>query len=119
VAPAVDEREADSFDRIIAYLVDIEARAALLRREYPSIRVVDARLEEITDPAAARRLVEELGLEWTNAVAAACRRRKNRRAHKKRIVGRQVDLAYCRDRLERYLELARQRSLPVPHGFLD
>ena len=117
VAPAVEEGEADSFDRIIAYLIDIEARAARLRERYPATPVVAARLEEISEPAGARRLVDQLGLEWTDAAAAVCARRKNRRAGKKRIVGQPVDVAYCRERLDHYLELARRRSLPLPNGF--
>ena len=119
VPPVVPEHEADAFDRIIAYLADIEARAALVRRKYPTVPVVEARLEEISDPQGARRLVEELGLRWTDAAAAVCARRRNVRARKKRIIGTQVDLDYCRERLDRYVARARERSQPLPDGLLD
>lgn len=117
VAPAVDETEADAFDRIIAYLIDIEARAGLLRERYPGTAVIPARLETIGEPEGARALLEALDLEWTEAAAAVCARRENVRAAAKRLIGRTVDLDYCRERLDRYLMLARQRSLPIPDGF--
>lgn len=116
VPPVVDEAAADSFDRIIAYLIDVEARGARLREQYPDVPVVTARLEEIGDPSGARALVEKLGLEWTDAAAAVCERRENVRAERKRSIGSTVDLDYCRERLDRYLQLARRRSIELPDG---
>jgi len=63
--------------------------------------------------------VEELDLKWTDAAAAVCARRRNVRARKKRIIGTQVDLDYCRERLDRYVARARERSQPLPDGLLD
>ena len=112
--PAVDEAEADSFDKIIAYLVDIEARAAALRCRYPDVPTETVRIEELEDPDVARRLIDRLGLEWTTESAEVCARRANRRAEMKRVIARDVDVAYCRERLERYVELAGARSIPLP-----
>jgi hypothetical protein len=119
VPPAVDEADADAFDRIIAYLIDIEARAALLRERYPETPVIPARLETIAEPAGARALLQALGLEWTDAAAAVCTRRANARPSVKRLIDRPVDLDYCRERLERYLARAHERALPIPEGIGD
>jgi hypothetical protein len=116
VPPAVEAHEADDFDRIIAYLIDIEARAERLRVRYPATTVVKAQLEEITDPMGARRLVGDLQLEWDDAVAKRCSQRRNTRDRQKRAANRPVDLDYCRDRLQRYVALAKERSLPLPEG---
>lgn len=114
VAPAVEEADADSVDRIIAYLVDIEARAERLREDYPETPVISVRLESLSDPDHARGLVEQLGLDWTDTAAAACAQRANVRADRKRLINRSVQLDYCRERLDRYLSLARRRSIPLP-----
>lgn len=119
LTPAVPRADADAFDRILAYLADIEARAAMVRQKYPETPMFAVDLEEIAAPPGARRLVEQLGLEWTDEVAATCGQNANTRRDRKAAVDRNVDLEYCRKRLARYVETARQRDLPVPDSFLD
>lgn len=117
--PAVPRADADAFDRTLAYLADIEARAAMVRQRHPETPLFPVDLETVGEPAGARRLVEQLGLRWTDAAAATCERRTNARQARKEAVGRTVELDYCRERLERYVEMARQRDLPVPGCFVD
>jgi len=91
LSPAVPRGDADSFDRILAYLADIEARAAMVRQKYPETAFYPIELEKIGEPDGARRLVGQLGLQWTAAAEATCRRRANLRRDRKEAVGRTVD----------------------------
>ena len=100
-APAEDQA-LDQFDRCIAYLQDIDARAARFRRDYPWVVVHDVRLEDIVAPEGVLALFERLRITSTVRTAEVAGQVINDRIRTKERISNPTDLEQCRRRLEEY-----------------
>jgi hypothetical protein len=104
----------DQYDRSIAYLLDIEARAQRFKTEYPEVRTYEVRLEQLNDRRSVEQLFERLGLRPTPATDDLCGQKINERRPRKEKARNPTTIEECRDRIALYLEKARKRGIPVP-----
>jgi hypothetical protein len=114
-ARALDRDEAlDPIDRCIAYLYDIEARAARFRREHRRIPVHEVALTEIADPAGAEALFRQLRLTATALTPKVVGTIVNQRQPIKERIANPIELAECRRRLDEYVAQAAARGIALP-----
>jgi len=112
---AIDDDDAlDQYDRCIAYLYDIDARAARFRRDYPHILVHEVELQDILDTAGAQTLFERMRLKPTSRTAEVAGKIVNERQQVKERISNQTDLARCRRRLEEYAARADALGIITP-----
>ena len=104
----------DPVDRAIAYLIDIEARAARFAREHPRVRTHPVRCEHLNRLAGVEALFQRLHLAPTDLTRETCGRRINERLAIKARYGVSVDVAYCRDRIQHYLDRAHAQGIDIP-----
>jgi hypothetical protein len=115
VRPIAPEEELDPVDRIIAHLIDIEARGARFRAAHPEIPCVDVRIEELSRREGVDRLFDAFGLTPTSATEQiVAKGAVNLKEKAKRRVGAQVSEDECRRRIERYLDRAANLGIEVP-----
>jgi hypothetical protein len=107
--------ELDPIDRVIAHLVDIEARGERFRAANPQIPTVDVRIEQLGTEEDVERLFGALGLTTTDETSVAIGRRGIHKMKKwKSQIGISISLDECRQRIDRYVELASQRGIELP-----
>jgi hypothetical protein len=106
--------EMDLYDRCIAYLLDIEARACKFRSSYKGVRAHEAHLDDITKVDGARELFSNLRIRWSGQSERVCRQVINARDIYKGIAGNPVSLDLCKERIRTYVEKARQSGKFIP-----
>jgi hypothetical protein len=111
-ALAPDE-QMDQFDRCIAYLVDIEARARRFIRTYPEARVVETRLEQLNDWEHVRELFDRLEIEPTEKTREVTGKAVNQKSDRKLPQG-SVTTEQCLDRINQYLARCREKGIELP-----
>ncbi len=115
IDPPAPEASLTPLERIIAYLIDVEARAQRFLRRYPEANVFETRLERIgSDPAEIRRLFTWAGLKVSAESLALIGKRVNDRTQRKTTIGSAIGYVECRDAVTGYLERCRQAGIPVP-----
>jgi hypothetical protein len=114
--PAIaPDDQLDAVDRIIAHLIDIEARGARFRGAHPEVACVDARIEELSSPEGAARLFSSLGLTSTAATEAIVSGGAvNVKGKSKRRIGASISVDECRRRIDAYLARASAAGIEVP-----
>ncbi len=112
--PLGPDDELDQYDRCIAYLHDIEARADAFRRQRPEVAVHEIDLEDIVEATGAHALFRRLGLEPTERTAAVVGRVINRREAVKERIANPADLDECRRRIADYAARAAAAGLGLP-----
>ena len=118
VAKAIaSDRDMDQFDRCIAYLVDIEARAERFMQSYQSADIHEVHLERIVEHSGAIELLRSIGVTPTPETLKFVGSPINERAEIKEREGRRLDIHECEDRLQSYLERARGLGIELPARF--
>lgn len=112
--PLAPYDELDQADRIIAYLIDVEARAQRFRKLYPETPVVEARLEELNDLEKTRRMFAALDLRETPLTEQVVGRVVNDKPEHKKRVATPTTIDYCKERIEQYLDKCAKRGIEVP-----
>jgi len=105
--------EMDKYDRCIAYLLDMEARAQTFIEHNQKARIHEIRLEEITKVEGARKLYNVLALTYPDGLNMSLLE-KNQALDAKDYHNNSISLDYCRKRLEIYLEKAHQQDRKLP-----
>ena len=114
VAPALaPDGDLDQIDRIIGYLVDVEARARRFIARHPNTRVVSVRLAELNH-LKVRALFATLGLEEGPDMAKLVGGVVNSKPGHKRKVGKSVSIDYCHKRIQQYLAKCARQGLELP-----
>jgi hypothetical protein len=106
--------EMDLYDRCIAYLLDIEARACKFRSSYKGVRAHEAHLDDITKVDGARELFSNLRIRWSGQSERVCMQVINARDIYKGIAENPVSLDLCKERIRTYVEKARQSGKFIP-----
>ena len=112
--PLAPYDELDQADRIIAYLVDVEARAQRFRKQYPDTPVIEVRLEELNDLGKARTMFSELKLGETPLTQQVVGRVVNDKPEHKKRVANPTTIEYCRERIEQYVDKCTKRGIELP-----
>ena len=113
--PAIDQDDKlDSIDMAIAYLIDIEARSQRFKTEFPDIPTYELKLDMMPEKSYVRNFFKTAGLDYPNHADKLVGTKINERKSKKEMFGVQVDLAYCRKRLETYIQKAQKKGIQIP-----
>lgn len=104
----------DQFDLCIAYLLDIEARAARFREEYPEVPLYEVRLEELNRIEFVEEFFNRLHLVPTAATREVVGQSVNERRPRKEKIGNPATMEECQRRLAEYLKKAKARGINVP-----
>jgi hypothetical protein len=117
IPPLAPDDELDPFDRVIAHLIDVEARGERFRASHPEIPTFDVRIDELGAQEGVDRLFTGLGLSSTAETAQAIGTRGiNTKAKWKSRLGVSVSVDECRRRIDRYLVRAAHLGIEVPAG---
>ena len=115
--PCIDvDQNLDQWDLSIAYLIDIEARAKRFQQEYPGINTYEVRLEAFNNFAYVESLFEKLKITPTDETKKMYSQQINQRkgAKKKNTDVEDISLSYCQERIEQYIQKARDLNIPIP-----
>ena len=104
----------DPYDASIAYLLDIEARAQRFMRDYPRVRVHEARLEHLLRPEHVAAFFDRLALVPSERTWSLAGRRVNERVHRKEYFNNPTTLDECRRRLRAYVARAEAAGIAIP-----
>jgi tRNA(His) 5'-end guanylyltransferase len=115
VLPAIGpDTSLDQFDRCIAYLLDIEARAERFKREYPKVRTHDVRLEQLNEINFVEDLFARLGITPTGATRKLCGLTSNERQRRKEQIANPTTIDQCQTRLAEYIRKAEAHGIKIP-----
>jgi hypothetical protein len=104
----------DQYDRCIAYLLDIEARAQRFINTYPQVPVCQVRLEELNSNMRLSQFFEQLNLIPTSETYQLLGRRINAKTERKKLVNSKTNLDTCRKRIDLYIKRAKKIGIPLP-----
>jgi hypothetical protein len=105
----------DQYDRCIAYLIDIEARAIRFQKEYPLIPTHEVRLESLNNYEQIKELFKRLKITPTKNTEAIYTEKINQRSGTKiKYQEIPVSLNYCEERINRYINLATEKGIVIP-----
>lgn len=110
-----DDENLDQYDRCIAYLFDIEARAGRFQQDYPLVKIHETRLESLNNYSCVEKLFISLGITPTQETKEICGRSSNARIDRKKHFNISTDLNYCRERISMYIEKAKLMGILLPN----
>ncbi|MDJ0600026.1 MAG: hypothetical protein QNJ37_14435 [Crocosphaera sp.] len=116
--PCIDsDKNLDQYDLCIAYLLDIEARANRFREDYPHIKNHQVRLENFKHYEYIESLFKKLNITPTQATEEMYSQKINSRDKKKERRQKTVDILYCQERINQYLDKAKTMGISLPPNF--
>jgi hypothetical protein len=104
----------DQYDRCIAYLIDIEARAQRFLKDYPHIKVHNIRLEDLRSFDNVNRLWDDLTITCTRKTYKVFKKVINKRAKVKNEMRILTNMEYCHERMGSYIERAEAAGIQIP-----
>ncbi|ACB52082.1 unknown [Crocosphaera subtropica ATCC 51142] len=116
--PCIDSDEnLDQYDLCIAYLIDIEARGNRFRQDYPHIKNYQVRLENFQDYDYIESLFTKLTITPTKATQEIYCQKINSKNQKKERRQKKVDIVYCQERINQYIDKAKRMGIILPPNF--
>lgn len=113
--PCIDtDDRLDPCDRSIAYLIDIEARAQRFCQTYPQIKVHSVQIDSFNQLDFVLDFFEQIRLVPTKKTDTIYSKTFNTRSKRKEQIDYTVDIAYCRDRIDAYIKLAKEQGIQIP-----
>ena len=106
--------EMDQYEKCIAYLLDIEALARAFTLDHPEIKIHEITLDSITGTGGARQLFQDLGARWTEESDRLYSSVINRRMAYRSAIGACAPEAYCKERLNQYIQQAQVAGKSIP-----
>lgn len=111
----VPEASLTNIERIIAYLVDTEARAQRFLRDYPAANVFETRLELVgSETGEIVRLFSWAGLQVSDRTLALGGKPVNERVERKTVIGSATTYEVCAEAIVNYLERCRLAGIQIP-----
>jgi hypothetical protein len=106
----------DQYDLSIAYLIDIEARAIRFKKQYPYLKTYEIRLEAMNQFETIEQLFQALNITVTDQTKKIYSQKINQRLETKNKYSQDkiIDLSFCQERIDRYLEKAHSLNIPIP-----
>lgn len=104
----------DEFERTIAYLIDIEARAVRFSNVYKQNRIYNVKLSELNDIQKVKEMFGFFGMKLKNDTCSAVGKKANERTQHKDKVKRPIELNYCVERCHQYIKEAERMGIKVP-----
>ncbi len=114
IACAGSYPDMDQYDRCIAYLVDIEARAQRFKRDYPNVPTYEVRLKDLNSYDFVLNFFNKLGIKATKETKSIIGFSINERNQKKKDINNFAELEYCQERIIRYRQKAESMGIRMP-----
>ena len=108
------DEELDHYDRCIAYLIDIEARAQRFKKDYSSVKTHEIRLESLNNYDKVSNLFQDLRIIPTDKTKEIIGQVINDRNQRKREFNSKTDVEYCRERIALYFKKAKTMGISIP-----
>ena len=115
--PCIDiDSNLDQYDLTIAYLIDIEARFLRFKAQYLNTKLHEVRVESLNNFSNTKRFFEQLRITASQTTESLCVKQVNQRKQtKKKYSGdKEVDLNYCKERIENYIQKATVLNIRIP-----
>jgi hypothetical protein len=116
ISCAESYQDMDQYDRCIAYLIDIEARAQRFKKQYNWIKTYELRLEALSDFNYVSELFRDLNITPTEQTTEIIGKVINDRALRKLKFNNTADLDYCRKRIMSYIKRAESMGISLPQS---
>ncbi|MCF7859623.1 MAG: hypothetical protein K9N07_09955 [Candidatus Cloacimonetes bacterium] len=114
IEPLYDYDKMDQYDKIISYLIDIEARTQRYIKEYPNVKITQVRIEELNNYDNVINLFDSLNLKVSNKTKNIYQKKINSRMKGKEKTNIKTTLDYCEDRINNYVKKAKENQIKVP-----
>jgi len=114
IKPIDDDNNMDSIDLSIAYLIEIEARAAAFQQKYPQIPFHETDINDLNDLDRVKALFADLGLSFTPDTEKIVGEKINQRSEKKNKYASQVGEEELKERIRSYLEKGQRLGITFP-----
>jgi hypothetical protein len=108
------DEELDEIDLCIAHLIDAEGRAQRFKRQYPTTRVIEVRLEELNTWENLEKLFLQLDIEPSDHTREVIGKMENPKTALKAI-HHGISEEYCFERIMQYMERCKKKGIPLPH----
>jgi len=125
IMPLDDERKLDAIDKIISYVINVEAFTQRLLndpkwKDHPRVHFIEERAESLYTKEGMLSTIKKLGLEPSsrtyvlagNRVEKAQTRHHAKKANK--IGLEELSMEYCEQRVQRYIDLCRTKGIELP-----
>lgn len=109
-----DFKKMDHYDRCIAYLIDIEARAQRFKKDYPNIKTHEVSVEDLNDKKSVISLFNSLEIPCKNSDLSMIGHVVNDRSKRKSHFGNNINLGYCKKRCNQYIKEAKNMGILIP-----
>jgi hypothetical protein len=110
----------DQVSLIIGYLLDIRARAARFKAEFPSVPVYEINLYELNDSEQVKKMFAWLNITPTEETYALIGKKQNDRAELKQKIGGTVpDKPYLKQRFYEHVEKLQAAGVKIPADVLS
>ena len=111
----IPEEKQDHIGLIIAYLIDIYARAERFKKDYPDVPVYEVHLSQLNDINEVDKMFDWLGTSMTDKTKELIGKKQNDRAlRKKELGGYSQNKEYLRQRLIQYVNLLQEKGVNLP-----
>jgi len=114
IEPVAPFKEMDIFERTISYLIDIEARAERFKQEYPHIKTVEVKIDELNSVENVLALFEAIGLQPKDDLPSVVNVAVNQRQQRKKTFRRQVSFDEACKRVDSYIAKAKSKGIDIP-----
>ena len=108
------DKNLDAYDKCIAYLIDIEARAIKFQEKFPNIKIHNINIDSLNNYNNIQSLFLNLGINTTVETNNFCGKHLNKKTDSKKTVNRFIDLDYCQNRINKYLNKAINLGINIP-----
>ena len=109
-----EDDKLDTANLIIAYLIDIEARAQRFIRDHTDVKIYQVTLDSLSQPGGSSLLLRDLAFQPTVKTGKVVHFGKvNCRNQNKRSI---VDLGYCEQRIAQYIQKAELCGIEIPQS---
>jgi len=109
-----DDDKLDYIDLGIAYLIDIEARAAAFHQKYPQIPFYETDINDLNDLEKVKTLFTDLGLLFTPETEKIIGEKVNQRNNVKKEYAKQISNDQLAERIRIYLHSGQRMGIKFP-----
>ncbi|MGH7966962.1 MAG: hypothetical protein ACRERD_34925, partial [Candidatus Binatia bacterium] len=112
------DHKLDHYDKCIAYLIDMEARANRFKREHPGIRTHEVTVYDLNSRQFIERFFADLGILPTRRTYKIVGEPVNQKQQVKASVQNWTTIDYCKARIQNYIAKAHALGIDIPQTLL-
>jgi len=108
-------KQMSHYNRCIAYLLDIEARALRFQKDYPNIKTHEVRVENLNDVKNVKIFFKQLGISYTKETQSVLGNAVNTRQSRKKHFNNITTVDLCAKKCRQYINRAKVAGIDVPN----